>query len=173
MQNIENEIQLMLSARFPLLWVVSPEEETAEEALCAVAIAKKAQIYFWDFARGFSDSGAAKGNPMQALDRVSKGSPEVPAIFVMKDLATLIAPGANGQISPSQLPIAREIKNLAREIARDRRTRQRTVADIPNYSIDRHEKLIDTIADETGNLSKIGQPIKNHGLSQQLRWSRI
>lgn len=35
-----------------------------------------------------------------------------------------------------------------------------TVADIPNYSIDRHEKLIDTIADETGNLSKIGQPIK-------------
>ncbi|MGB8688917.1 MAG: hypothetical protein WCD53_16485 [Microcoleus sp.] len=35
-----------------------------------------------------------------------------------------------------------------------------TVADIPNYNVDRHEKLIDTIADETGNLSKIGQPIK-------------
>ncbi len=116
------EIKLMLSARYPLLWVVSPEEETAEETLCAAAIAKKAQIYFWDFARGWSDSNAAKGNPMQALERIIKASPEVPAIFVMKDLATLIAPGANGQISPGQLPIVREIKNLAREIARDRRT---------------------------------------------------
>ncbi|AGZ61808.1 MAG: AAA ATPase [Phormidium phage MIS-PhV1B] len=86
-----------------------------------MAIAKKAQIYFWDFARGFSDSGGAKGNPMQALDRVVKASPEVPAIFVMKDIATLIAPGANGQISPSQLPIVREVKNMAREMARDRR----------------------------------------------------
>lgn len=119
---MQEEIQLMLSARFPLLWVVSPEEETAEETLCAAAIAKKAQIYFWDFARGWNDSNASKGNPMQALERVIKASAEVPAIFVMKDLATLIAPGANGQISPGQLPIVREIKNLAREIARDRRT---------------------------------------------------
>ena len=123
---MQEEIKLMLSARFPLLWVVSPEEETAEETLCAAAIAKKAQIYFWDFARGFSDYGgnsnAAKGNPMQALERVIKASPETAAIFVMKDIANLIAPGANGQISAGQLPIVREIKNLAREIARDRRT---------------------------------------------------
>jgi SpoVK/Ycf46/Vps4 family AAA+-type ATPase len=116
------EIKLMLSARFPLLWVVSPEEETVEETLCAAAIAKKAQIYFWDFARGWSDSNVAKGNPMQALERVIKASSEVPAIFVMKDIATLIAPGTNGQIATGQLPIVREIKNLAREIARDRRT---------------------------------------------------
>ena len=123
---MQEEIQLMLSARFPLLWVVSPEEETAEETLCAAAIAKKAQIYFWDFARGWSDSGAAKGNPMQALERVIKAPPETAAIFVMKDIATLIAPGTTvsgrQQIAAGQLPIVREIKNLAREIARDRRT---------------------------------------------------
>lgn len=35
-----------------------------------------------------------------------------------------------------------------------------TIADIPNYDVDRHQKLIDTIADETGNLSKIGCPMK-------------
>lgn len=116
---MEEEIQLMLSARFPLLWVVSPEEETAEETLCAAAQAKKAQIYFWDYARGWSDSSAAKGNPMQALERVIKAPPETAAIFVMKDIATLIAPFANGQIASNQLPIVREIKNLARDIARD------------------------------------------------------
>ncbi|MCC3459775.1 MAG: AAA family ATPase [Oscillatoriales cyanobacterium] len=116
------EINLMLSARFPLLWVVSPEEETAEETLCAAAIAKKAQIYFWDFARGWNDSNTAKGNPMQALERVIKAAPETAAIFVMKDIVTLIAPGSNGQIAANQLPIVREIKNLAREVSRDRRT---------------------------------------------------
>jgi len=35
-----------------------------------------------------------------------------------------------------------------------------TVADIPNYSIDRHKNLINTIADDTGNLSKINEPLK-------------
>ncbi len=157
---MQEEIQLMLSARFPLLWVVSPEEETAEETLCAAAQAKKAQIYFWDFARGWSDSNAAKGNPMQALERVIKAPPETAAIFVMKDIATLIAPGANGQIASNQLPIVREIKNLAREIARDRRTlvilsdqlrlpvelrEETTVVDFSLPSIDEISELVDRL----------------------------
>ena len=32
----KKEIQKMFLARFPLLWVVSPEEEPAEEILCDV-----------------------------------------------------------------------------------------------------------------------------------------
>ncbi len=157
---MQEEIQLMLSARFPLLWVVSPEEETAEETLCAAASAKKAQIYFWDFARGWNDSGAGKGNPMQGLERVSKAAGHNSAIFVMKDLATLIAPGANGQISSNQLPIVREIKNLARDIARDRRTlvilsdqlrlpvelrEETTVVDFSLPSIDEISELVDRL----------------------------
>ncbi len=35
-----------------------------------------------------------------------------------------------------------------------------TVADIPNYTRDRHENLANTIADETGNLSEINQPLR-------------
>ncbi|MEG4458470.1 hypothetical protein [Microcoleus sp. N9_A1] len=118
----KKEIQLMLMARFPLLWVVSPEEETAEEILCDIAKAKEGQIYFWDFARGWTDNGTAKGNPMQALERISKApAMEQVTLFVMKDIATLIAPGANGQIAVNQLAIVRELKNLAVAIARDRR----------------------------------------------------
>jgi len=118
----KKEIQQMLLARFPLLWVVSPEEEPAEEILCDVVKGQEGQIYFWDFARGWTDSGTAKGNPMQALERISKAPPmEQITVFVMKDLATLIAPGANGQIVSNQLAIVRELKNLAWQIARDRR----------------------------------------------------
>jgi len=120
MNSIKKELELMLTARYPLLYVVSAEEEVVEEALLEVAQVRKSQIYFWDIARGWSDrEGADKGNPMAALARVGKASGDVGSIFVLKDVATLIAPGANGQIAAGQLPLVREIKNLAREMARD------------------------------------------------------
>jgi hypothetical protein len=59
---------------------------------------------------------------MQALERISKAPAlEQATVFVMKDIGTLIAPGANGQIASNQLAIIRELKNLAWQIARDRR----------------------------------------------------
>ncbi|MEG4166511.1 MULTISPECIES: AAA family ATPase [unclassified Microcoleus] len=161
MIDLKKEIQLMLMARFPLLWVVSPEEETAEEILCDIAKAKEGQIYFWDFARGWTDSGTSKGNPMQALERISKApAMEQVTLFVMKDIATLIAPGANGQIASNQLAIVRELKNLAVSIARDRRClvilsdqlrlpqelrEEITVVDVSLPGIEEISKLIDRL----------------------------
>lgn len=119
----KSELELMLAARFPLIYVVTPEEEIAEKELIAIAQSRKGQIYFWDYARGWSDnSGQDKGNPMNALARVAKAPASQSVLFVMKDICTLIAPGNNGQITPAQLPLLREIKNLARDMARDRRT---------------------------------------------------
>jgi len=40
----KKEIQLMLLARFPLLWVVSLEEEPAEEILCEIIKGIEGQI---------------------------------------------------------------------------------------------------------------------------------
>ncbi len=99
-----SEIELMLAARYPLLYLVSPEEETAEEELVAIAQSRKSQIYFWDLVRGWSDLGTDKGNVMNALTRISRATGDQAAMFLMKDLATLIAPSNNG-ITPSQLPI--------------------------------------------------------------------
>jgi ATPases of the AAA+ class len=115
------ELELMLAARFPLIYVVSAEEEPAEEELLNVAKSRKSQIYFWDFARGWNDNNTDKGQPMGALGRIAKSPKDQPTIFVLKDLGCLIAPGTNNQINPGQLPMVREIKNLAREMSRDRR----------------------------------------------------
>lgn len=157
---IAQEIKLMLAARYPLLWIVCQEEETAENIFCEVAIELKSQIYFWDFARGWSDSGADKGNPMGALARTSKAPGEIASLFVLKDVASLVAPGASGQIAAGQLPIVREIKNLAREMARDRRTlilmseqlrlpielrEETTVVDFNLPSIDEISELLDRL----------------------------
>lgn len=118
----ELELELILSARVPLIYVVTPEEEIAEQELIVLCQSRKSQIYFWDYARGWNEDGQGKGNPMFALDRVRKAHSNQSTIFVLKDVATLIAPGANGQITPAQLPLIREIKNLARDISRDKRT---------------------------------------------------
>jgi AAA+ superfamily predicted ATPase len=156
-----SELELMLAARFPLIYMVAPEEEIAEEELLSVARSRSSQIYFYDFARGWSDkAGQDKGNIMAALSRVAKSPSDVPSLFVMKDLGTLIAPGSNGQISQSQLPIVREVKNLAREMSRDRRClvilseqlrlpielrEETTVMDISLPSIDGISELVDRL----------------------------
>lgn len=116
------ELETLIAARFPLLYIISAEEKPAEELLLELAQKKKAQIYFWDFSRGWADKeGADKGNPMNALSRVHKAPKDQSVLFVLKDIATLIAPGSNGQITSAQLPLVRELKNLAQELSQDRR----------------------------------------------------
>jgi SpoVK/Ycf46/Vps4 family AAA+-type ATPase len=168
------ELELMLAARFPLIYMVAPEEEIAEEYLLEVASSRKSQIYFYDFARGWSDKqGADKGNIMAALSRVAKAPGDQPTLFVMKDLGTLIAPGSNGQISQSQLPVVREIKNLAREMSRDRRAliilsdqlrlplelrEETTIVDISLPSIEDISELVDKL---------VGKKLKVSGESRE------
>jgi len=119
MSIIKEELKVILQARYSLVYAVTKDEETAEELLIE-STEKKRQIYFWDFARGWNDSGKDKGNPMQALQRVASAPPQQAAMFVMKDLASVIAPN-QGKLSIQQIPLVREIKNLAREMSRDRR----------------------------------------------------
>ncbi|GET39662.1 hypothetical protein [Microseira wollei] len=118
MRILKNELLLMLSARFPLLYLVAAEEEVAEEMLLDIAKDRKIQIYFFCFSRGWSDKdGTDKGNPMNALARIAKAPADQPAIFVMKDLATLISPGSNGQIRAGQLPLVRKLPTLPSRVS--------------------------------------------------------
>lgn len=117
----KSELEIALAARYPLLYLVGVEESLLEEEVIGAAQSRKSATYFWDMARGWSDKeGADKGNPMAALDRVRKAPGSQAAIFVFKDLASLITPSSSG-ISSGQVPLVRELKNLAVECARDRR----------------------------------------------------
>lgn len=120
MSQVQN-LELMVKARYALFLAIGAEEKPIEKCFLEVAGARKAQIFFWDMARGWSDKETDKGNPMAALARVAKASKEQAAIFVLKDIANLIAPLGNGQISSNQLPLVRELKNLAQELVSDRR----------------------------------------------------
>ncbi|NJM28712.1 MAG: AAA family ATPase, partial [Pseudanabaena sp. RU_4_16] len=129
-----DEIDLMIRARYPILYIVSVEEEPVEEILELVATQglQRRRVLFWDIVRGWSDDGADKGSVMGALLRV--GKPAHPnnssnasninnedrdnTIFVLRDLHPILKNPTN----PSNVPVVRELKNLARELKRTRRT---------------------------------------------------
>lgn len=114
------DLDLMLRARYPLLYIVAVEEEPVEAVLRQVAV--KAQpnrsLLLWDLVRGWNDNGAAKGSVMAALDRIAKAPTDEDAIFVLCDLHPVLKNAS----SDKNAPVVRELKNLAKDLKRTRKT---------------------------------------------------
>jgi len=112
------QLDVMVRARYPLIYLVTPEEEPAELLLDAVA--KRGdpprQVVYWDVVRGWEDTGADKGSVMAALGRVGRANPEEEVLFVMRDLHGILRNAS----SEKNAPILRELKNVGRELKRGR-----------------------------------------------------
>jgi SpoVK/Ycf46/Vps4 family AAA+-type ATPase len=119
-QKLVEQLDLLIRAHYPLLYLVSIEEEPVEEVLRQVAeqAQPNRQLLIWDMVRGWDDGGADRGSIMGALNRIGKASAEEPILFVLRDLHPLFK-NAN---SEKNAPVVREIKNLARELKRSRKT---------------------------------------------------
>ena len=86
-EELKHELSLTIRARYPILYLVSWEEERVEQAVKDVAAKLGKKIYFWTGTQGFDSEplNMEEGNRvLPALDRVM-ASPER-AIFVFKDL---------------------------------------------------------------------------------------
>ncbi len=117
-QDIVEQLDLMLRARYPLLYIVGVEEEPIQEVLWQVSERLPRKLHCWNIVRGWSDSGADKGSVISALNRVAKSPEDQPAIFVLQDLHPML----KYPLQPGNVPIVREIKNLAAELKRSRKT---------------------------------------------------
>jgi SpoVK/Ycf46/Vps4 family AAA+-type ATPase len=128
-QNIVEQLDLMLRSRYPLIYIVGAEEEPIETVLIQAAARStpNRELYLWDIVRGWSDNGADKGSAIAALARIAKASGDKPAIYALRDLHPVL----KAPLQPNNVPIVREIKNLARELKRSRKTLVLT-----SYSLD-------------------------------------
>jgi SpoVK/Ycf46/Vps4 family AAA+-type ATPase len=119
-QSFVQQLDLMIRARYPLLYIVSMEEEPVEEIVLRVAKQSQPhrQVWFWDLVRGWSDNGADKNSVMGALSRISNVDPEESTLFVLRDLHFILK---NPQ-GDRNAPVVREIKNLSKELKRSRQT---------------------------------------------------
>ncbi|GAB4295971.1 MAG: AAA family ATPase [Oscillatoriaceae cyanobacterium] len=112
-------LDLMVRARYPLLYLVAAEEEPVEEVLHKVAAlsSQPRRVLTWDIARGWDDNGTAKGSVMTALSRIATAEPTENNIFVLRDLHPILQ---NPQ-TEKNAPVIRELRNLARELRRQKR----------------------------------------------------
>ncbi len=152
------QIDLMIRARYPLLYMVAVEEEPLEEVLFKVAALSQPprQVLYWDIVRGWSDNGADKGSVMAPLARIGKTDAQKSVIFVLRDLH----PYVKNLTTERSAPIVRELRNLARELKRSRKSiiltshtlevpeelkEEATVVDFPLPDVPQINYLVETV----------------------------
>jgi SpoVK/Ycf46/Vps4 family AAA+-type ATPase len=109
--SFSEEFELLLRARYPLIYIPTQEEERVEGA---IAQSGKQQgnraVYTWDFVDGYhgnpNDEGFGKRNPLQALEFIEKLPPGAPAIFVLRDFHRFL----------EDVSVARKLRNLSRSL---------------------------------------------------------
>ena len=107
--SFSDEFQLLLRARYPLIYIPTYEEERVE---AAVATCAKQQgnrgVYTWDFVDGYqgnpTDAGFGRRNPLQALELLEKLPATAPGIFILRDYHRFL----------EDISVARKLRNLAR-----------------------------------------------------------
>jgi hypothetical protein len=108
-----SELDLLIRARYPLIYVVTAEEERAEQAIAQVA---RRVVYCWDFVEGYQqegvDAGTARSNPLQALEFVERARPETQAIFLLRDFHRFL----------EDISVGRKLRNLARRLRSQAKT---------------------------------------------------
>jgi SpoVK/Ycf46/Vps4 family AAA+-type ATPase len=109
--SFNDEFELLLRARYPLIYIPTPEEERVEAAIAQAAkrLGDRA-IYIWDFVDGYqgnpNDEGMGRRNPLQALEFVEKVAHSAPAIFILRDFHRFL----------EDISISRKLRNLSRRL---------------------------------------------------------
>ncbi|MDX2216091.1 MAG: AAA family ATPase [Oculatellaceae cyanobacterium bins.114] len=107
--SFSNEFELLLRARYSLIYVPTREEERVEGAIaeCAKRQGNRG-VYIWDFVDGYqgnpNDEGFGRRNPLQALELIEKLPATVPAVFILRDFHRFL----------DDVAIARKLRNLGR-----------------------------------------------------------
>ncbi len=84
---VDIELETLIRARYPIIYIVSWEEKRVEDALRAIAQARGKKIYFWTITQGMVLKSTGQDNatrdPMNALNFVMDSNDQ--ALFVLKD----------------------------------------------------------------------------------------
>ncbi len=103
------DFELLLRARYPIIYIPTREEERVETAIAQAAKRQgDRSIYIWDFVDGYqgnpNDANFGRRNPLQALEFVEKLPTSVAAIFVLRDFHRFL----------EDVAVARKLRNLSR-----------------------------------------------------------
>ncbi len=90
---VDNELETLIRARYPIIYVVSWEEKRVEDRLRVISRERSRKIYIWTVTQGFTSPGSVRDNvtrdPIAALDFVLNTPDQ--AIFLLKDFHSFIS----------------------------------------------------------------------------------
>ncbi|MBW4660883.1 MAG: AAA family ATPase [Drouetiella hepatica Uher 2000/2452] len=103
------DFELLLRARYPIIYIPTQEEERVETAIAHSAKRQgNRSLYIWDFVDGYqgnpNDANFGRRNPLQALEFVEKLPASVAAIFILRDFHRFL----------EDVAVARKLRNLSR-----------------------------------------------------------
>ncbi|HET6247479.1 MAG TPA: AAA family ATPase [Tepidisphaeraceae bacterium] len=111
----EDELEVLIRARYPIIYVVSWEEERVEKQLAEIAASRNKKLHVWTYTQGIVRYGAepqrskaAAGSttdPLSALDAVLQHVE--PAIFLFKDFHPFM------EENRANLAVIRRLKDVA------------------------------------------------------------
>lgn len=105
------EVEDLIKARYPLIYVVSSEEQRVERALRAFALKKERKLVAWSITRGMvalagDHRGGDVKDPIKALDHIA--SAEGKGLFILRDFHAYVD---NPQV-------VRKLRDLAHDLPR-------------------------------------------------------
>jgi SpoVK/Ycf46/Vps4 family AAA+-type ATPase len=115
--NLQQELDVCLRSRVPLIYVLSHEEERAERELVALCQKQKRDLYAWDHADGCQQLVGQGGptpkanDPLTALDNIDKISGK--AVVLLRDFH---------QCWKNQPRVVRKLRNLAHRLKYSRKS---------------------------------------------------
>ena len=91
--NFQTELETLIRARYPILYVISSEEMRVQNVIVDIAKKRQKKVFEWSYSTGIVPAGtsiqshknrnAATKDPLMALDQVIEQVE--PAIFIFKD----------------------------------------------------------------------------------------
>src|ERR1700748_3423437 len=111
--NFQTELETLIRARYPILYIVTSEEMRVQEAVLAIAAKRSKKVFEWSYTTGVVPAGTslqsqknrsvATRDPLQALDLVIEHVE--PAIFIFKDFHPFL--------TRNNFAVVRKLKEIA------------------------------------------------------------
>ena len=111
--NFQTEIETLIRARYPILYVITNEELRVQNLIVEIAAKRQKKVFEWTFSNGIVPAGssiqskssrnAATKDPLAALDQVIEQVE--PAIFIFKDFHPFL--------TKNNYAIIRKLKDIA------------------------------------------------------------
>lgn len=121
--SFQTEIETLIRARYPILYIISSEELRVQELVVEIAKKRQKKVFEWSYSTGIVPAGtsiqsqknrnAATKEPLAALDHVIEQVE--PALFVFKDLHPFLTKG-NFAVTRKLKDIALHLKNSFKTI---------------------------------------------------------